>query len=282
MQDVVQHDTILYPEYLYHYTTVESLAMILQSQSIRLAPLSGMDDIQESKDLEKKNFARFVFVSSWTEDSDESIPMWSMYAKMERGVRIKLPSMLIKEYDFRTDAVGPLFGAQVTVPQNVGFKLIFPPRELFSMPYLPIPYTKNHLLYKVKYIPTMHEPQVIVKNEDGTVTFAVGNLGIHKNTSWEFQKEWRFKVWISPMGFQEMWKNKGDFDKIAVQRMMSVSLPSPIDCIYLAIDDIAFSQMEITLNPKISNGNRIIVELLKKEFNPKMKISESILVNTIR
>ena len=37
------------PDVLYHYTSVESLAMILSTKTFRLSPLSALDDLQEEK-----------------------------------------------------------------------------------------------------------------------------------------------------------------------------------------------------------------------------------------
>lgn len=77
-------------EYLYRYTSLESLALILKSRQIRLNPLDKMDDLQEQKTADVENLGKFVFISSWTEESDESIPMWRMYTDPRAGVRIKM------------------------------------------------------------------------------------------------------------------------------------------------------------------------------------------------
>ena len=77
-------------EYLYHYTSIEKLALILKNRTIRLNPLDKMDDLQEQKTADVKNLGRFVFVSSWTADTKESIPMWKMYTDLSAGVRIRL------------------------------------------------------------------------------------------------------------------------------------------------------------------------------------------------
>ena len=58
-------------EYLYRYTSLESLALILKSRQIRLNPLDKMDDLQEQKTADVENLGKFVFISSWTEESDE-------------------------------------------------------------------------------------------------------------------------------------------------------------------------------------------------------------------
>ena len=75
-------------EYLYRYTSLESLALILKSRQIRLNPLDKMDDLQEQKTADVENLGKFVFISSWTEESDESIPMWRMYTDPRAGVHL--------------------------------------------------------------------------------------------------------------------------------------------------------------------------------------------------
>ena len=49
----------------------------------------------------------------------------------------------------------------------------------------------------------------------------------------------------------------------------------------MTIHEEAFTDMEITLSPKISAGNREIVNLLKKCYNKQVRIVESDLVNLI-
>lgn len=49
----------------------------------------------------------------------------------------------------------------------------------------------------------------------------------------------------------------------------------------LQLDDTAFNQMQITLSPKISVGNRLIVKSLIEKYNPSALISESSLLGLI-
>ena len=53
-------DVNIFPEYLYHYTNVDSLALILKNRSIRLNSLDKMDDRQEQMSCDKQNFGKFV------------------------------------------------------------------------------------------------------------------------------------------------------------------------------------------------------------------------------
>jgi len=52
--------------------------------------------------------------------------------------------------------------------------------------------------------------------------------------------------------------------------------------IFLNIKAEAFDALEVTLSPKISEGNRKIVELLREKFCPNMKILESTLKDCLR
>ncbi len=49
----------------------------------------------------------------------------------------------------------------------------------------------------------------------------------------------------------------------------------------LQLDDTAFNQMQITLSPKISVGNRLIVKSLIEKYNPSALISERSLLGLI-
>lgn len=77
-------------DYLYHYTTVETLASILKNRTIRFTPLNRVDDLQEQQAADAKGIGRITYVSCWTEDETDNIPMWNMYASLESGVRIRV------------------------------------------------------------------------------------------------------------------------------------------------------------------------------------------------
>ena len=83
---------------LYKYTTLESLALILKSKSIRLNPLTVMDDLQEAESDDDIKYAQYVFISSWMDQPLESVAMWKLYSNMNRGVRIGLKRKPFKKY----------------------------------------------------------------------------------------------------------------------------------------------------------------------------------------
>ena len=122
------------PQYLYHYTNVDSLALILKNKTIRLNSLDKMDDLQEQMTLDKQNFGKFVFVSSWTDDETEQIPMWRMYTPKQHGVRIKLPVNPFLEYQPTAKELSALLNANTKEEANskLGFKIVVPASDIFN------------------------------------------------------------------------------------------------------------------------------------------------------
>src|ERR1035437_2087423 len=86
------------PEFLYHYTSIESLAMILSTKKIKFNSLINVDDLIEGQCKEYQDIGQYYFVSSWTDLEEESLPFWNMYTPNMKGVRIKMPSDLFNEY----------------------------------------------------------------------------------------------------------------------------------------------------------------------------------------
>ena len=240
-------------EYLYHYTLVESLAMILSTKKFRLSPLSDLDDLQEGKTLDLSTISQTVFVSSWTKESKESIPMWNMYSDMRAGVRIKAKANLFEEFKITPDGT-------ITVSDYSHWKddIITFLQELQQVIYSN---NENDLFPK------------IIDEKNGA--WNQSKLGIFKNTAWKFQKEWRYIVRLWPgIKYDETDDCPEDiYKKFATQ----------IDkYIYLNIKSKLFDALEVTLSPKISEGNRLIVNILKEKFCPNMIINNSALQNCIR
>lgn len=86
------------PPYLYHYSSIETLALILKNKTIRFNRLDLVDDPEECETKDFGKIGRFFFVSCWMSDEEESIPMWKMYSNDLKGVRVKLPTFPFKKY----------------------------------------------------------------------------------------------------------------------------------------------------------------------------------------
>lgn len=110
-------------EYLYHYTSIETLALILANKTICFNNLLNVDDSEEAETFDMGKFGRFVYVSCWTSDGQESIPLWNLYTPNMHGVRIRLPKIFhLKKYSYNKNEY--FLKESVETYINVGKKYI--------------------------------------------------------------------------------------------------------------------------------------------------------------
>lgn len=286
-------------DYLFHYTSVESLALILKNRTFRFSPLSALDDLLEEKVKDSQKFGNYVFISSWTDDNKESIPMWNMYSNMTSGVRIKMKANPFKKYDIDTKLLQQKYSKmQICGNSSTGYKMLFPAitpegykseftinkliiptRDFFLSGYYLYNCTPDNLLIKVTYtdMENLLIPQIVNNS-----SINIGNLGNYKKTYWEFQNEWRYILRFSPIGFKAI----SERPILSMNNAFNI-YNTPFDALpfnyyFLELEETSLETMEVTLSPKISDGYKTIVYLLKKEYNPNMIIKESDLTNNIR
>lgn len=89
-------------EYLYHYTSIENLLLILKNKTLAFNSLQNVDDLEECESKDVQKIGEMCYVSCWTDDATESIPMWSMYTQNMQGVRIKLRKFPFKKYSIKS------------------------------------------------------------------------------------------------------------------------------------------------------------------------------------
>lgn len=262
------------PEYLYHYTTINTLALILKNKTIRFNKLTNTDDPEESKANDYDKPGRYMFVSCWMDGDEESIPMWGMYSKQSSGVRIKLPYYPFAEQDY-SRVVLPhinLIGNKSVIPYKhlVNEKYTVPP--LIISDYVEYTDDKIKLLPKVLYI------------DEGSYTLSMGDVGKYKRKAWVFQKEYRYRIMVFPIGLKQFDSDANDYaDVLASMAYKNISnnVDLPMNYIDLKIDTKAFENMEITLGPNTTHSDRIIVDLLVEKYNPNIKLKDSELMNKI-
>lgn len=271
-------------EYLYHYTNIETLALILKNHTIRFNSLDKMDDLQEQETGDLKNAGQFCYVSSWTEDDIESIPMWNMYSSLTSGVRIRLRKCPFKEYENTADELSKVIQAQIDSSSCNSIKSIIPLTEIFSKEFFSSQAMgkQENILFCVEY--TQDENKLYPKlfsNEGEQISVDFGNLGKYKNIHWSFQKEWRYILYFWPMNMNQNPDHLLLNLKHMARKIILGLEKQPFPNYDMVIDDEAFSDMEITLSPKIGMGNRTIIENLVTTYNPQAVIRDSALLGLI-
>lgn len=262
---------------IYHYTNIETLALILKNKTIRFNRLDHVDDLEEARcESSGIKIGQYLFVSCWTEDSEESIPLWRMYTEKGVGVRIGLEKEMFKKYTYRYGEV--ISGVTI----NGKGQTLLSPKMLQKTDVCLIPCFNDGVFYRnVQYVPSVADKMkdTITQNDNGTINFQLSKWGAYKNSRWEFQKESRFVLNIYP---KPMDISLGD-EKLA-QYLINVlhqGIPNNIDYYDMDLDKFALNSIDITLCPNMNDGNKIIVESLCKANKIKANIRESVLTDMV-
>lgn len=271
------------PDYLYHYTSIETLALILANHTFRLTSLDQMDDLQEKEAFDLKNAGQFCYISSWTDDETENIPMWKMYSSLSSGVRIKLKANPFKEFENTPSSISEVTHQTVTDNSNGSYlKSIIPIADMLKNGFIAPGALGNNILHKVEYTSDSDKLYPKLLTQDGDkFSIALGNLGKHKNIHWAFQHEWRYILLLMPLNLnQAVDKSIQEFQTTSTKILLGQAKQT-FPFYDLTLDENAYAQMEITLSPKISAGNRLIINSLIEKYNPSAILHESSLVGLI-
>ena len=237
---------------LYHYTSIKSLAAILSSKKIRFTRLDLVDDPEEycyTKD--GIDYAKYVYVSCFTDNCHENIPQWQMYADNKHGVRIEVDSNL---FDIVTD-------------KNHKYAC-FPQKYYIDKEYMIMPLLENKILYEIQYVEdvskAIDENVYKVKPEGKGIDFKV--TGIYKNTDWAFLHEYRYILHVFP-------KQLGKIS-YAQYHLMNHCYPK-IEHIDLPIKLSAYNSMNIMIGPKVDSSEECIISSLMHKYLGREDYKES-------
>lgn len=265
---------------IFHYTTLDSLAMIMSSRSIKFNRLDKVDDLEERTEPSKVKLWQYLFVSCWTENPEESIPLWRMYSGNAHGVRIGM------DIDMFEDNIVGGNNVPVNIPHEGLLVRKIPVQDFFRKDYFVLPAAvryiergKDTLFYcHVDYVDDVNE-----KTKDAyqlTKTDAIhasshisfGEIGKYKNKRWAFQEETRFRLVVMP--FNPIFCNPDIVSTIAVNAFHQ-SKPVPISEYFLKLRTEALNNMEITLHPNATASDRVIVDALCAKYAQGATIKES-------
>jgi len=233
--------------YIYHYTTIETLELIFSNKTLRLNHLSNVDDMEEGQVNSFGDMSKYVFVSSWTKDHLENIPLWKMYTPNMSGIRIKINSSKIVLSKNKDNSVTNIDSdEQILAFQN------------------------NNFLENVEYL---DNPKVDLFDDEGSITRKViAELGKRKHKAWEFQNEVRFILMGLPINaidcFGGILKTETAFYECIIQKFNS-----NISFIDLKINNDIWDDSEILLGPNTNFEDETKVNSLISNFYPKSNIN---------
>lgn len=260
-------------EYLYHYTSIETLALILANKTICFNNLLNVDDSEEAETFDMGKFGRFVYVSCWTSDEHESIPLWNLYTPDMHGVRIRLPKFPFKKYFYNKNE----YFFKENVETYINIEKIYNENKVSIVATQPeligIQYTddKEKLYPKVRNVSSEENFQQYLndgKVENGKLdlSYSFAEIGKYKRKEWEFQKEWRYIYSVAPMGLKEANPPTIDKQRELIRRIENKEYEPPYSRMFLDLDDNALKNIEVLCGPRMNDAEKIIVKALLKEY----------------
>ena len=242
---------------IYHYTSIDTLALILLNKTIRFNRLDKVDDEEESifgsGDSDVK-IGKYIFVSCWTKDPEENPTLWKYVednAGERNAVRIGLDEDMFLTY--------PLYGEQ--------YKTYFPHDfEKESDCYF---HNIANLvqLHDVQYVDDNKERiRELIKEGYDFVDIEIQELGLFKNRErWEKQKESRFRLIAFPTTEEfesrnlEMGESNVNFTINLMQSVVPLLRRNiPISLTYkdIPLKENVLKSIEVTMGPKTTDEDK--------------------------
>lgn len=266
--------------YLYHYTSIETLALILKNKTICFNNLSNVDDLEEVSTNDMGNFGKYINVSCWTSDNEESIPLWNMYTPNMRGVRIRLPKFPFKKYHFNKGE----YNLSEDIDTYINLEWLYKVNcggIVAQMPLLKeVQYTDHEedLFPNVRNCNDIEGLKELIetgecKGKTIQTSYSYEKIGVYKRRNWRFQREWRYIISSSPMNIKDRPTHEIQIETI--KKIEDSRCPAPFDKIFLEIDDKYLEYLEVLIGPKTTDGDRIIIEALINQYAPKATLKAS-------
>lgn len=281
------------PDFLYHYTSIDGLAHILKTRQIRFSRLDLLDDVSEGQSRDEVDWRKYYFVSCWTANEEESIPLWNMYTPEMKGVRLKLPTQLFKLYEINLSDIPEFIQIADTTqaPKGANIRVFsyMPYEVLHGEDYFVMPNFFNDENWPLKVEYTNDEAllnQDLIEYNDHLQMTHIKSFEIakYKKKVWSFQDEWRFRIFCfnaAPRSLKdEMTEN--DYYNLMVKELSTLGKGVSQEHFSMDIDDKAFSSIEISLGSKLELAQEIIVDALVKVYCPTAVVKQSALSGHIR
>jgi hypothetical protein len=244
---------------LYHYTSLNSLELILKHKTIRFSSLSFVNDRYEGETQDIGNLGQYIFVSCWTYNESENLRLWEMYGKQFHGVRIGLEYPIFK-----------LFYDEDNSPSLVPHK----PSE--ANDYALMPTEINKLVTRVQYTnkTTDIKPKTLYELWNQGI-FDFGKVGKWKSKSWFKEEECRFIIYSLPIKWNNDPQINGRLLIGSAIQLMKRNKEIPIKFVDIDIQGDIFKDMQIIKGPKMNAKDQKTLHNIVNQYNPSANIKES-------
>jgi hypothetical protein len=243
---------------LYHYSSINNLALILESKKIRFKRLDLINDPNEGISKDFGSMAMYIFISCWTKNNEENFALWNMYTDKMRGIRIELPIPIFDNHtiDEYSDYI---ISEKEYLNDDKGIFIVSAENK---------PITVEYTDDEEKLFPCILTP----------IGLKTSSLGLAKRTIWKVEDEVRYRMDIIPY---DPSVPKDHFPN-AYEKFIDKRIPPSIEFYDVDMNISSFNKMKIIIGPKCLPGDSQIIEALVSKYNPTAEIVQSGLYGRIK
>lgn len=278
-----------HPDRIFHYTSVETLALILRARKLRFSRLDQVDDAREAPTVQGIAFSKYLFVSCWSAEPVESIPQWHLYTEKMTGVRIELPAYPFMDKRLTPPSTWIDVQSQGSIRGPLSWEEIYGPTYMI----LPMFLNRDHFAGAVEYVDDVqqrYEGAVSIKVEPNMqAQISLGNppeLARYKTKHWQFQSEYRFALFAIPsLPLPPEGPGSPSFYNAMpahAMRCLQTGQDPGVQYVDVDIRPSALSEMVVTTGPHCSPGAKLCVESLIKQYAPLARVQPSELEGWVR
>jgi hypothetical protein len=265
-------------DHLFHYTTLESLALILKSGKIRFTRLDRVDDVTEAQAIAGIEFGKYVLVSCWTQEAEESLPQWHMYGAGMGGVRIQMPKQVFSEVAYVVPNSYPglelndLLMSPITFEQGIVSNCLVTPLLFEHELAGPVEYVEDVRAAIAAHLSSGAD----TIGEPVTTIIKTGRVVRYKSKTWGFQNEYRFVLAALPtLGPASMGSGNA-------ASAMRAGTDHGLHHFDVSVDVRALEKLVVRTGPLCTPGTVACIEAILSRWAPAARLEASALSGTVR
>ncbi|MDE6560294.1 MAG: hypothetical protein K2K75_02815 [Muribaculaceae bacterium] len=261
---------------IYHYTSLENLALILKHKTIRFNRLDRMDDPCEKEFLVNQlDWSPYTYVSCWTENPIENLPFWHMYTDMGKGVRIGIDRDFI---DWEKQSIAFSVASRqhqqksMTKDSSGAISVTFNPTRIHRPLSDEVCYRKVRYASDSEYLEYENKIGKIARFMEIDEEIMRDYVGVFRKNIWAFQEETRFIIYAVPYTSTDAVVSHNDFINL-----IRLNMPNNVPFIDVPIKHWKLKDLEVTLGPNVSEGQGILAKTLLNKYAPEAQLKFSVL-----
>lgn len=233
-----------------------------------------MDDhFERSLHINLYDLSPYTYVSCWSENSIESIPLWNTYCPGGIGIRIALDKDFI-DWDKQSIASSipsqPHHHKLPSKDSSGAVSVSFNPIRIYR------PLSDEICYHKVTYADEkqyrdFEDKVAMVASRDDIEENAMRNyVGLFRKDKWAFQHESRFVIYAVPYTLTDAIVTHKEF-----VNLIKLHVHNNVPFIDVPVKEEKLQNIEVLLGPNVSEAQTILVKALLQKYAPNSNLSIS-------